>query len=121
MRSPEGPQRRHPCTLFHDHARLHRPVSPSDCVAEVFYQPSCAPSTPNFTPTHPKNLCLSRKLIPLSSRLYQQDHSRGRGLTTTGQPTVSSLPQNTCVVPSCKINSLQAYFDCPRNCCCGGL
>jgi len=42
---------------------------------------------------HPKNLQQSRKLIPPCPRLYRQDHSRGRGLTTTGQPTVSSLPQ----------------------------
>ena len=33
-----------------------------------------------------------RKLFGASSRLYMQDHSRGRGLTTTGQPTVSLLP-----------------------------
>src|SRR5260370_10543552 len=33
-----------------------------------------------------------RKLFAGQSRLYKQDHSRGRGLTTTGQPTVSHLP-----------------------------
>src|SRR5882762_10430632 len=33
-----------------------------------------------------------RKLFCTSPRLYRQDHSRGRGLTTTGQPTVSLLP-----------------------------
>jgi len=33
-----------------------------------------------------------RKLFGVSPRLYKQDHSRGRGLTTTGQPTVSLLP-----------------------------
>src|SRR6266487_6713749 len=33
-----------------------------------------------------------RKLFGGQSRLYKQDHSRGRGLTTTGQPTVSLLP-----------------------------
>src|SRR5690242_7532301 len=33
-----------------------------------------------------------RKLFSASHRLYMQDHSRGRGLTTTGQPTVSLLP-----------------------------
>src|SRR6266404_6237948 len=47
----------------------------------------------NFDANRPKNLYLSRKLIPPCPRLYQQDHSRGRGLTTTGQPTVSPLPQ----------------------------
>src|SRR5204863_7525154 len=35
-----------------------------------------------------------RKLFKASPRLYMQDHSRGRGLTTTGQPTVSLLPLN---------------------------
>jgi len=34
----------------------------------------------------------SRKLLRDCHRLYGQDHSRGRGLTTTGQPTVSLLP-----------------------------
>ena len=33
-----------------------------------------------------------RKLIGGCPRLYMQDHSRGRRLTTTGQPTVSLLP-----------------------------
>ena len=33
-----------------------------------------------------------RKLFGGQARLYRQDHSRGRGLTTTGQPTVSLLP-----------------------------
>ena len=37
---------------------------------------------------------LLRKLIDRWNRLYIQDHSRGRGLTTTGQPTVSFLPLN---------------------------
>jgi hypothetical protein len=36
-----------------------------------------------------------RKLFAGQPRLYRQDHSRGRGLTTTGQPTVSLLPLNT--------------------------
>ncbi len=44
---------------------------------------------PISPPPTPKNLCPFRKLIPPSPRLYRQDHSRGRGLTTTGQPTVS--------------------------------
>jgi len=33
----------------------------------------------------------ARKLFAAWHRLYMQDHSRGRGLTTTGQPTVSPL------------------------------
>ena len=50
-------------------------------------------------PSTPKNLYSFRKLNPPCLRLYQQDHSRGRGLTTTGQPTVSSLPQK--FLPAC--------------------
>jgi hypothetical protein len=40
----------------------------------------------------PKYFYESRKLLRGCHRLYGQDHSRGRGLTTTGQPTVSLLP-----------------------------
>ena len=38
------------------------------------------------------NSRLFRKLFDGRYRLYKQDHSRGRRLTTTGQPTVSLLP-----------------------------
>jgi hypothetical protein len=46
-----------------------------------------------IAPENSKNyLSEFRKLFRRSHRLYMQDHSRGRGLTTTGQPTVSLLP-----------------------------
>src|SRR5258708_28154152 len=65
-------------------------------------------SPPNFTPSTPKNLHPFRKLIPPSPRLCRQDHSRGRGLTTTGQPTVSSLPQ--------KSNFFSVFNDLQEDC-----
>src|SRR6266851_6137369 len=63
---------------------------------------------PISPPPTPKNLCPFRKLIPPSPRLYRQDHSRGRGLTTTGQPTVSTLPQNFNSLFPCKIKGLRS-------------
>src|SRR6266851_5477522 len=63
---------------------------------------------PISPPPTPKNLCPFRKLIPPSPRLYRQDHSRGRGLTTTGQPTVSSLPQ--------KSNFFSVFNDLQEDC-----
>src|ERR1700739_3120965 len=44
-------------------------------------------------PRGPNYFLDTGKLFYGKPRLYRQDHSRGRGLTTTGQPTVSPLPQ----------------------------
>ena len=82
---------RHPNQTTYQLSNAHPLLTPASC-----WRPQSLPllvSRQDSDALH-KKIQITRKLNPLRPRLYEQDHSRGRGLTTTGQPTVSSLPQN---------------------------